>query len=332
MRYFRNAAVGAALVALIAGACGPGAGSPSPVTTASPAPTADATTSPGAGTLASTLVFGGPPECPQRPFCLIGLRDVYGLEFADFRPLDVGGPITVEALANDEIQVALLFSSDPTIEARDFVLLEDDRGLQRADNLVPVVNAEMVSDEPAIADLLNGVSENLTQEDLVELNRQATQERLDPRDIAAAWLEENGLLADNGVADYRAITVGKTNFYEQDILSELYAQVLESGGYTVERQEASGAREVVFGALEGGQIDILPEYAATALEFVNDNAGEATSDATETTELLRGHLEERGLTALEPAPASNQNAIVVTSELADRYGLTRISDLGQPAP
>ena len=334
MRTIRSAAVGAALVALVASACGPGAGSPSPTAGATtPAPTATA-----AGqTLASTLRFGGPPECPQRPFCLLGLQDVYGLEFAEFVPLDSGGPITVEALANGQVDVGLLFSSDPTIAARDFVMLEDDKGLQRADNLVPVIDAELVEQHPAIADLLNSISERLTQEELVELNRQSTEERQDAADIAGAWLVEQGLVAASPTPATTAlpggpIVVGKTNFYEQDILSELYAQILEANGFAVERQEASGTREVVFPALESGQIDILPEYAATALEFVNGNAGEATSDAAATTELLRQRLEPLGLTALEPAPATDQNAIVVTRALAEQYELVTISDLGQPAP
>jgi glycine betaine/choline ABC-type transport system substrate-binding protein len=329
MRTSRNAAVGAALVALIVGACGPGAGSPSPT------PTAVATATPAAESLASTLVFGGPPECPERPFCLIGLRETYDLEFKEFRALDSGGPLTVEALAGGEIDVALLFTSDPTISARGFVMLEDDRELQRADNLVPVIRTDIVEDHPAVADLLNAVSEGLTQETLIELNRQATEDRDDPSDIAATWLQEQDLLADadpSAGAGTDGITVGKTNFYEQDILSELYAQILEANGFTVARQEASGTREVVFPALENGQIDVLPEYAATALEFINEGAGEATAEAESTTELLRQRLEPRGLTALEPAPATDQNAIVVTPELAEQHGLAKISDLAQPAP
>ncbi|HVM31080.1 MAG TPA: glycine betaine ABC transporter substrate-binding protein [Candidatus Limnocylindrales bacterium] len=345
MRMFRSAVVGAALVALIVGACGPGGDSQTPAAPADGTPAATApgagtpagspipTILPGARTLDQALTFGGPPECPERPFCLVGLRDVYDLEFGAFRPLDVGGPITVEALASGEIDVALLFSSDPTIAMRDFVSLEDDMQLMRADNLVPVLNAELAREQPVV-DLLNEVSSRLSQEELIELNRQAVEDRDDPRDIASSWLEEQGIEVDSGAgAGYgETITVGRTNFYEQDILAELYAQVLEQAGYTVDRQEASGAREVVFGALEAGEIDILPEYAATALEFVNEGAGEASGDAEETTGLLRDRLEGRGLTALDPAPAANQNAIVVTRQLAEQYNLVRISDLAQALP
>ena len=83
MRPFRMGALGALLLALILSACSTGEGDQSPSTT-------DGATS---ATLASTLRFGGPPECPERPFCLIGLEETYGLEFAEFVPLDVGGPI-----------------------------------------------------------------------------------------------------------------------------------------------------------------------------------------------------------------------------------------------
>lgn len=343
MREFRRVAVGAAMLALVISACGPGGGSQSPSTSATPTSGAPSATAPASGepsgspagaTLASTFIFGGPPECPERPFCLVGLEDTYGLQFREFRALDTGGPITVEALANDEIQVALLFTSDPTIVARDFVILEDDLGLQRADNLIPVANAQAITDNPEIADLLNEVSAALSQDTLVELNRQSTEDHLDPTEIAGTFLEDEGMLtdADPAIGEGVELTVGKTNFYEQDILSELYAQILEANGFTVARQEASGTREVVFPAVESGEIDVLPEYAATALEYANGGAGEATADAEETAELLRAALEPRGLTALDPAPAANQNAIVVTSATADEHELVTISDLAKPAP
>ncbi len=116
------------------------------------------------------------------------------------------------------------------------------------------------------------------------------------------------------------------------MLSEIYAQALSHAGFEVEIAEASGAREVVFPTLESGEVDILPEYLATALEFVNGGAGEATADAEETAELFREAAAERGLTVLDPAPATDKNTIVVTQETADQYGLSKISDLAKPAP
>ena len=128
------------------------------------------------------------------------------------------------------------------------------------------------------------------------------------------------------------ITVGSTNFYEQEILGEIFAQMLESNGATVERKFQLGNREIVFPALEAGEIDVLAEYAATALEFVNGGAGQATTDPVATTDALRAALEPKALAALNYAAATDQNGFVVTQATADQYGLTKISDLAQPAP
>jgi osmoprotectant transport system substrate-binding protein len=77
---------------------------------------------------------------------------------------------------------------------------------------------------------------------------------------------------------------------------------------------------------------VLAEYAATALEFVNEGAGQATTDPVATTDALRTALEPKGLAALNPAAATDQNGFVVSQATADQYSLTKISDLAQPAP
>lgn len=142
-----------------------------------------------------TLVFGGPPECPERAFCLIGLQDVYGLDFADFVPLDVGGPLTVAALEGGAIDVALLFTSDGVIAAKGFVLLEDDMNLQPADNIVPVVHGDIIDayGDEFIA-LLDSVSAQITTVELTELNKRYGIDAVDADLLAAEWLTEKGFL------------------------------------------------------------------------------------------------------------------------------------------
>jgi osmoprotectant transport system substrate-binding protein len=124
-----------------------------------------------------------------------------------------------------------------------------------------------------------------------------------------------------------AVTVGSTNFSEQFIVASMYAQVLEAAGCEVDVQSNLGAREVVFPALEAGEIDLVAEYIGTLLEFLNEGAGEATSDADASLELLQGYLDETDMTALEPSEAQDRNALAVTQETADEYDLTTVSDL-----
>ncbi len=142
--------------------------------------------------VAGELTFGGPPECPERPFCAPGLRETYGITFKEFRPLDAGGPLTVAALEGEEIDVALLFSTSSVIRSKGFVLLEDDKGLQSAENITPLVRRDVLNDE--VEELLNGVSERLTTENITELNSRVEIDNEEPADVAQEFLEEEGLL------------------------------------------------------------------------------------------------------------------------------------------
>jgi len=145
--------------------------------------------------VAKDLVFGGPPECPQRPFCALGLKDKYGIQFKEFKPLDAGGPLTVAALEGKQIDVALLFTSDPTITAKGFVLLEDDKRLQLADNIAPVVRKALLDkDNGDIKKLLDQVSAKLSQAELGALNKEVAIDKKDSKDVAAAWLKKQGLI------------------------------------------------------------------------------------------------------------------------------------------
>lgn len=139
------------------------------------------------------LVLGGPPECPQRPYCIPGLRDTYGVDFSDrFRALDAGGPITRQALEQGEVDVALLFSTDGAIQENDWVILEDDEGLQPAENVLPVGRESVLDDEAR--DALDSVSAALDQDTYVELVTRVNVDDEDPEDVAREFLEENDLL------------------------------------------------------------------------------------------------------------------------------------------
>lgn len=145
--------------------------------------------------VASTLVLGGPPECPERPFCLPGLKETYGLTFKDFKPLDAGGPLTVAALEGNQIDVAVMFTTDAVISSRGFVLLEDDKHLQLADNVAPLVRDSWLSRAaPDAREQLNKVSAQLTTAELTALNKQVGIDRQDPRPVATAWLKAKGLI------------------------------------------------------------------------------------------------------------------------------------------
>jgi osmoprotectant transport system substrate-binding protein len=123
------------------------------------------------------------------------------------------------------------------------------------------------------------------------------------------------------------LTVAGFNFPESSILAEIYGQALAHDGYTINYKLLLGTREVVAPALESGQVDLYPGYAATDLEFYNKGAGEANGDPVATTAKLNSHLQPLGLTALTPSPAVDQNAFAVTTATQKKYSLAKLSDL-----
>jgi len=144
--------------------------------------------------VASAFSFGGPPECPSRPFCLQGLRRVYGLRFKQFVPLDSGGPLTVGALRDQSIDVGLLFSTDPRLQDSDLVPLEDDRGLQPDENIVPAVRASVLARwGDRLRRPLDAVSAGLTTEELRGLNGRVLLDGERPGRVAADWLRARDL-------------------------------------------------------------------------------------------------------------------------------------------
>jgi osmoprotectant transport system substrate-binding protein len=148
---------------------------------------------------APRLVFGGPPECPQRAYCLPGLQRAYGLRFKAFIPLDAGGPLTRQALEAGYVGAALLFTTDPGIPARHLVVLADDRGLQPAENITPLVSRDMVVRYgPNLLAALNKVSALLGTGTLRALDTQVELDGQGPRSVARSWLRAQGLIPQGG--------------------------------------------------------------------------------------------------------------------------------------
>jgi osmoprotectant transport system substrate-binding protein len=144
--------------------------------------------------LGEPIKLGAPPDCEGRADCEGGLTDVYGLEITEIVPLDFASAQVKDAVANDEVQLGETGTTDGTLEDLGLVLLEDDKGIQPAQNLTPAVNSDFLADNPDLEDLFNELSEALTTEDLAEMNAKVDLERQKPEDVATEFLEDKGLL------------------------------------------------------------------------------------------------------------------------------------------
>jgi osmoprotectant transport system substrate-binding protein len=138
--------------------------------------------------IGNQLVLGAGPECPTRPFCQPGLEQTYGIHFKAFKALDTDGPATRAAFKNNTIQVGLVFSSDADLNSLGLVVLDDDKHLQAADQVVPILRKAVANDE--VKSILNKVSAGLTTSDLVALNAKVSLDHQDPDAVAKAYLEQ----------------------------------------------------------------------------------------------------------------------------------------------
>ena len=209
------------------------------------------------------------------------------------------------------------------------VVLNDDKHLQQSDNIVAVVRTKIATS--ALTDNLSKVDTTLTQDALVQMNKRATVDHDDPATIASDYVSKKGL--DSGLSKGSGnIRVGAANFAENQILANLYAKVLDGAGFSTSVKDVQ-SREVYEPALEHGQLDVMPEYAATLTEFLNtkDNGANAkpiaSTDISNTIDALKKIGAKHGLEPVEPSTATDQNAFAVRKDFAAKWGLTNLSDL-----
>jgi osmoprotectant transport system substrate-binding protein len=146
----------------------------------------------------------------------------------------------------------------------------------------------------------------------------------DDDDDDAATEDESGGAE---LPDGPPISIGAQDFGESLILSEIYAGALTDAGYDAGTTEVGGFRDLLFGAFESGDVNMAIDYVASELEFLNDGAGQATSDVDETLTALEPLLEPMDIVAAIPSEAVNTNAFVITQETSDSLGITTLSDL-----
>ncbi len=205
------------------------------------------------------------------------------------------------------------------------VVLADDKKSQASDNIVPVVNSKVA--KAPLTDALNAVSKVLDQDTLTGLNK-ATSQNQKPSDVAASFVSDKklgeGLSGGSG-----SIVVGTQDFPEATTLGNVYKDVLNKAGYNAS-VKTIGSRDLLEPALERGEIQVVPEYAASLTSFLAKKQGVAdgaSSDITKTIAALKPLADKAGLTVLDYAEATDQNAFAVTKGTADKYSLTTMSDV-----
>ena len=143
--------------------------------------------------VAGEFTLYGSPECRQRLDCLLGLQEVYGLEFRRFVPVDIA--LRHEVLTKGQADVSIVFTTDPQIQREEFVLLEDDEGMFPPYNSTLVMRNEVAEQGgTALEELVGQVNEGLTAEAMQELNARVDLDKKTPEEVAGEYLSETGLV------------------------------------------------------------------------------------------------------------------------------------------
>jgi osmoprotectant transport system substrate-binding protein len=278
------------------------------------------------------LKLGVATDCSTNPVCGQALKTAYGIDVTNATKLAACDTPMAQALLGKTIDVGELCSTQPDIAVNGWVVLDDDKHTQPADNVAPLVRDDYLSklsDKAGFEKILNDVSAAMDTPTLTDLGKQVTVDKQDIATVAKSWLQSKNLLASaNASAGASAPTlkVGSDGFYEAKLLAEIYAQALEASGYKIDRTGIGiGARKVSAPALESGQIELKPEYIGSGLAFYE--AGKQTGDPAANATELKNVLKAKGITVLTYSPAADQNAFVVRKETADQYKLTKMSDL-----
>lgn len=138
------------------------------------------------------LVVGGSASFPPRQAGLAGITQKYSCTFKEFRSLDTGGPLTLNALLNNDIQVADLYTTDSNIPEKKLVALDDPKNVFPAQNVVPLYKDGALSD--TAKKKLNDVSKALDTATLTALLRQVTTDKVPAQTVAMKWLKDKGLV------------------------------------------------------------------------------------------------------------------------------------------
>jgi osmoprotectant transport system substrate-binding protein len=209
------------------------------------------------------------------------------------------------------------------------VVLTDDKHLQNADNIIAAINTKAAT--PDVVAALDKVAAALDEPKLIALNKATDIDHKTPPVAAQEFAQSANLT--NGISKGAGgkLIVGSANFNESQTIAELYKIALTAAGYQVTTQTI-GDRELYEPSLEKGDVQVVPEYAATLAEFLNGKQNGktaspvASSDVDKTVAALKTLGTKAGLTVGAPAKANDQNAFAVTKAFADKYGVTSLSD------
>ncbi len=294
------------------------------------------------GTSLSTSVTTGalpnvrvaaPTDCNLNAACAPGMRLVYSAELSSsLVPVTIDAAMTV--LDNGDADVAVISSLEPDIALggrSDLVVLDDDKGMIGPGNIVPIVRQAAVdSTGSELMTTLDAISSLLEERPLAQLV--ADVETLGSEQAAAAKAVAGANVSLPRGSNEGTLKVGAQSFTESRVLAHVYAEALNSAGYTAEVVDINGYRSTMLLSIVFGDVDLTPEYLAPLADFIAGYGVIDWSDPAAGLAQLRDLISARDLVAAEASPAQSTNAFVMRADKAQELGVSNLSDLAALLP
>jgi glycine betaine/choline ABC-type transport system substrate-binding protein len=282
-----------------------------------------------AGAQGTAVRLAAPSDCLTNPTCGVGLRSVYGLRVDDALVKLAVADAGVGALDDGVAEVAVAFTSSPSVSRPDVLVLRDDKGLLKPDHVVPVVRSRLLRSygSAAARDIrarLDAASALISTRVLRALNQQVGDGRM-PEAVGGEFVDANGLGGDRARRRGPRIVVGYQDFPENETLAYLYAEALRAGGYRVAVRGIGGFRPEARRALRTGTIAVYPDYARSLLAYLRGRPERRAAIGAS----LRGALARIGAEPQRFAPGQNRNVFVMKRDVAVRLGIAKLSDLSR---
>lgn len=298
--------------------------------TGDPDPRSSTTSATGAGV---DVRIAAPTDCNLNAACAPGMRSVYSAEVSrSLVPVTIDAAMTV--LDNRDADVAVVSSLHPDLaleQRSDLVVLEDDKQMIGPGNIVPIVRkAAIEATGSQLTVTLDAISALLEEKPLAMLVADA-ESLGSEREAAMKAIDQANVNLPQG-SNEGTLKVGAQSFAENRVLAHLYAEALNSAGYTAEVVDVDGYRSTMVLSLVYGDVDLTPEYLAPLADFLAGYGVIDWSDPGSGLGELRDLISSRDLVAAEPSPAQSTNAFVMRAERAEELGVSSLSDLAALLP
>lgn len=279
-----------------------------------------------------TFRIGVPPEFLERADGYRGLEKQYGLNMPT---VEMNAALMYEALKNGRVDVAVGYSTDGRIKAFDLKVLEDDQNYFPPYDAAPLVRSATLEQYPNLREVLNKLAGKISTEQMTALNNKVDYGGQREVAVAKTFLDSLGFATGITREGSPDIIIGGKLQTEQYILGHMYRLLIEN--YTTldaGLQMGLAGTQIVFNALDNGEIDLYPEYTGTGLHVLL-NADSATVNRLDNDpEAVYAFVKEQtrqqfGLNWLQPIGFENTYALLMRRQQAEKLGISTISDLAR---